>query len=70
MAFHLFLIPAVIIGALKVYMMRHAAEITLRAITAAAIEYCKSQDMNKARAAAMSAGANTAAGDLVRDFFR
>lgn len=66
----LLLIPAAIIAALKIYIIKHAAHITIAACSAAAVAYIRSRDANDARNAAIGAGANAATGDLVLDFFR
>lgn len=65
----LLLIPAAIVVAIKVYFIKHALHISGAAALAAAIEYCKSQDADKAAEAAMRSGARAASGDLIRDFF-
>ncbi|MBL8897467.1 MAG: hypothetical protein JNM84_07565 [Planctomycetes bacterium] len=66
----LVLIPAVIVAALVAFVKLHAAHITFRAAMAAAVEFCRSRDADKAVEAALKAGADAAAGDLVGDFFR
>ncbi|MBL8897469.1 MAG: hypothetical protein JNM84_07575 [Planctomycetes bacterium] len=66
----LVLIPAVIVAALVAFVKLHAAHIKFRAAMAAAVDFCQSRDADEAVEAALKAGANAAAGDLVGDFFR
>jgi hypothetical protein len=65
----LLLIPAAIVVAIKAYFIKHALHISASAAMAAAIEYCRSRDADKAAQAAMRAGARAASGDAIRDFF-
>ncbi|MBA4762243.1 hypothetical protein [Sphingomonas sp.] len=70
MAGPLLLIPAVVVGALIAYVKLHAAHISMMAAGAAVAEFVKTRDFDLAAAAALAAGADAAAGDLVGDFFR
>lgn len=63
------LIPSAIAAALIAYVKLHGAYIAGRAAAAAAQEYIRSRDADRAAEAALQAGASAATSGLIEDFF-